>query len=268
MATTIIEQSTAANSVQKSPSLLGYAIYCEIMKILRLPGFIIPSLVFPTVFFLIMGLPNQHAVLQGVRGGAYILISFGGFATMSVGFLNFCISLSQERTMKWDRLLRVTPLNPFIYMLAKMVTTLLVGFLSLLVFLLVAVPLTHVSLPWYTWIELMAILLSGMLPFIALGFLIGYLANPNAATAIANILYLLLSFASGLFVPLPLLPDFVRTIAPYLPGYHVGYLGHALLGVTDGMPLWSHIVWVVAYTIVFTALALFAYRYNERKQFS
>jgi hypothetical protein len=39
---------------------------------------------------------------------------------------------------------------------------------------------------------------------------------PSAAVAIANIAYLALSFASGIFIPLDSLPSFVRDIAPYL----------------------------------------------------
>ena len=52
------------------------------------------------------------------------------------------------------------------------------------------------------WLSVALRLLAGSLPFIALGFLIGFRYGPNAAPAVANLIYLPMSFASGLFMPL------------------------------------------------------------------
>src|SRR5262249_15835312 len=70
------------------------------------------------------------------------------------------------------------------------------------------------------WAAIIVRLVVGSLPFIALGFAIGYWSGPNAAPALANLIYLPLSFASGLFVPLNQLPAFIQHLPPYLPTHH------------------------------------------------
>ena len=104
-----------------------------------------------------------------------------------------------------------------------------------------------------------------MIPFVALGLFIGYLAGPNSAPAVANLIFLPLAFASGLFLPLDFLPDLVKKIAPYLPAYHSGQLGWGALGAGDGKGLGYHLVWIVGYTAVF--LALVAYWRDEGKKY-
>ena len=105
-----------------------------------------------------------------------------------------------------------------------------------------------------------------MLPFTALGLFIGYIASPNTAGAIANMIYLPMAFASGLFVPVMFLPEAVQKIAPYLPAYHVGQLGWISLNVSPG-DFWTSALWLLGYTVIFISLALFAYQQDQRRSF-
>ena len=101
---------------------------------------------------------------------------------------------------------------------------------------------------------------------IALGFAIGYLCGPNVAPAVANLVYLPLTFASGLFMPLSQLPGFVRSIAPYLPAYHYGQLGWSALGAnTERLPV--SLAWLAGYTLLFLAIAIRAYQREESRKF-
>jgi len=106
-----------------------------------------------------------------------------------------------------------------------------------------------------------------MIPFVALGLLIGYVAGPNSAAAIANLIFLPLSFASGLFVPLAFMPTFIQQIAPYLPAYRTAQLAWTTIGAGDGSPLGVHLLWLGGYTVLFLALALAAYRRDEGKNY-
>src|SRR5690349_7696045 len=72
------------------------------------------------------------------------------------------------------------------------------------------------------WLTLISRLLVGGLPFLALGFTVGYLASPNAAAPLLQIVFLPLSFASGRFLPTSMLPPFVQNLAPYLPTNRFG----------------------------------------------
>ncbi|MER3444647.1 MAG: hypothetical protein C4333_11245 [Meiothermus sp.] len=77
---------------------------------------------------------------------------------------------------------------------------------------------------------------AGGLSLSTLGFALGYLARPKAASTIANLVYLPLSFASGFFFPLSRLPEFLREMAPYLPTYHIRATGLDHGGLEGGRP--------------------------------
>src|SRR4029450_13432544 len=104
------------------------------------------------------------------------------------------------------------------------------------------------------WATIIARLLAGSLPFIALGFAIGYWSGPHAAPSLANLIYLPLSFASGLFVPLDQLPGFVRALAPFLPSYHYAQLAWSALGA-GRESLGASLLWLPGPTPPFRAPA-------------
>jgi ABC-2 type transport system permease protein len=141
------------------------------------------------------------------------------------------------------------------------------GLLSLLLLFLVAGFKAHIILAPGIWLLLIIVLLLGTIPFILLGFGIGSLASPSVAPAVANIIYMPLSFASGLLIPLPSLPGFVQTLAPYLPGYQIGQLGHMLIGVSAGGSIWPGILWLDGYTLLFAVFALYAYRVDQVRNY-
>ena len=83
---------------------LGYLIRCEVLKLVRLPLFAIPTFVFPLMFFAMFGLPNAHRELNGISAGPYILASFGTYAVMTVALFSFGIAIASERGLGWNRL--------------------------------------------------------------------------------------------------------------------------------------------------------------------
>jgi len=234
----------------------------------RVPAFSFTNLLLPVVFYTFFGLPSAHLVRpDGVSVGAFLLASFGAYAVGSVMVYSFGIGVAVERGMKVDLLMRVTPLPPAVLLAAKVLTALVFALVTLAVLIAYGVTVGGVSQPPAVWATMIARLLAGALPFIALGFAIGYAAGPNSAPAFANLIYLPLAFASGLFVPPRALPEFVQRVAPYLPTYHYGQLAWGSLGA-GSEPLGASVAWLAAYTVVFFALALRAYRREEVRKFS
>jgi ABC-2 type transport system permease protein len=117
------------------------------------------------------------------------------------------------------------------------------------------------------WTGLVLKLLFGSLPFLLLGFAVGYFVSPNSAPAVVNLVGLPMYFASGIFEPLPLLPDFVQKIGPYLPAYLYGQLAWDAVGARAD-PLWRDVVGLAIYTVVFLVLALLAFSRQERSRFA
>jgi ABC-2 type transport system permease protein len=86
------------------------------------------------------------------------------------------------------------------------------------------------------------------------------------APAVANLVYLPLSFASGLFMPLSQLPAFVRRLAVYLPAYHYGQLAWGTVGAASESVLAS-LAWLAGYTLLFLLIAFRAYQREESRKF-
>jgi ABC-2 type transport system permease protein len=158
---------------------------------------------------------------------------------------------------------RATPMPPFAYFVAKLAMAALFG--AIIVFLLAIVGVTFggVSLTPDTWLRLIVVLIAGTIPFSALGLALGYLTGPNSAPAIVNLVYLPLSFASGLWIPIEMLPTFMKSLAPALPPYHLAQLALASVGAARGGPAWSHVAALAGFTLVGLALASIAYRRDE-----
>ena len=57
-----------------------------------------------------------------------------------------------------------------------------------------------------------------------LGMAIGYSTSANAAPAVTNLIYLPMSFISGIFIPLSQLPSGIQTAGKLLPLYHYSQL--------------------------------------------
>jgi ABC-2 type transport system permease protein len=232
------------------------------------PAFSLTNLVLPIVFFTFFGLPVAHIVRgDGVSVGAYLLASFGAYAVGSVMVYGFGIGVATERGMKVDRLMRASPLPPLVLMVAKVLTALAFSLIALILLISYGIVVGGIHQTPAVWAAIIFRLVVGSLPFIALGFAIGYWSGPNAAPALANLIYLPLSFASGLFVPLNQLPGFIQDLAPYLPSYHYAQLAWSALGA-GRESLGVSLVWLGGYTAVFMTLAVRSYRREERAKFA
>jgi ABC-2 type transport system permease protein len=202
-----------------------------------------------------------------VSVGAYLLVSFAAYGVGNVMVYGFGIGVANERGMKVDLLMRATPLPPAVAVLAKVLVALTFALVSIVVLIVFGVVVGGIRQDLTVWLQVIARLLAGSMPFVALGFAIGYTAGPHAAPALANLIYLPLSFASGLFMPVSQLPAFVQRVAPYLPSYHYGQLAWSAVGAR-AEPLAVSLAWLAGYTVVFLAIAVRAYRREETRKFA
>jgi ABC-2 type transport system permease protein len=239
---------------------------CEFLRLIRVPAFSLPVIIFPIMFYALFGLPNAHERLGGVSVASYELASFGAYAVINVALFAFGVTVAVERGQRTTVLMRATPLTPLAYLVGKIVATLVFATIAAGALFIFAALTAGVRLEALGWITLVARLLIGVFPFITLGFAVGYLAGPNSAVAILQLINLPMSFASGLFVPLAYLPPYVRSIAPYMPAYHMGQLAWGAVGVPVE-PLATSALWLFGYTVLFLMIALRAYYREETKTF-
>ena len=116
-------------------------------------------------------------------------------------------------------------------------------------------------------LQLAGVLLIGTLPFCAFGLFLAYLCGPNSAPAVVNVIYLPMAFASGLWIPIQMLPEWLQSFARFLPAYHLGQLGLRPFDAHAGDPLGLHIVYLVAFTSVFCFLASVLMKRDQGKTY-
>jgi ABC-2 type transport system permease protein len=233
----------------------------------RLPAFSASNLLLPVVLYSFFGLPFAGRVTpRGLDIGVVLLTSFAAYAVGQVMVYGFGIGVAVERGQKIDVLMRATPLPPGVYLASKVVVAMLFGLLAALILFVYAGVVGGVRLAPGVWLSVIGRLLVGSLPLIALGFTIGFVAGPNAAPAVVNLIYLPLAFASGLFMPPDQLPAFVQRMAPYLPTYHYAQLAWSAVGAARE-PVSTAVAWLAGYTVLLLWTATRAYRREAALKF-
>lgn len=245
--------------------LLNQLVLAELRRMARNPMFAVGTLGFPVLWFALFALPHVHKTLDsGATVGQYLLVSFATYSLLSLAMFSFGAAVANERTGGWLRLLRASPLPAPLYLAAKLIAALLFSALSLTLLYAFAHFAGGVTFPAGQGLLIAGKLLVGMIPLIALGLCIGFLTNPASASVLANILSVIVSFGSGLFVPLDQLPKVVQDLAPFLPSYHLAQLGwNAVTGQGNNIIHW---VWLAGYTLVCGSMAAWAYRRDEARR--
>lgn len=231
----------------------------EIRRILRNRRTIIFSLLMPSVLFLAFGL-NQSYVHQKAGHGnvsAFILISmalYGGMLATTTGGAR----VSLERAAGWSRQLRLTPLSPAAYIIIKLLSSLMLGLVSVAVVNIVGGATGRPHMPMGLWIASALAVWVGSLVFAAFGLFLGYLLPADNVMQLLGIVLMLLGFLGGLFIPLSSYPQILQDIAHFTPVYGLNQLVHApLLGGS------VHLSWVanaVAWLIIFAGGAAWRFR--------
>jgi len=222
----------------------------ECLRYVRAPSFILPMLLFSTVFYLMFGVLLNHG-----DASRYLLASYSAFGIIGPGLFGFGVSLAIERDGGLLTLKRALPMPPGAYLLGKMVMAMIAATIVTVLLILIAVFLAHVTLSLLQIVALMSIGAFGVLPFCALGMLVGTLIKGQGAPGLLNLIYLPMAFLSGLWLPLSMLPTALQNMAPIWPSYHLNQLTLAAVGTNNGALL-PHVLALAGYTAVFLTLAV------------
>jgi ABC-2 type transport system permease protein len=221
----------------------------EARRALRNPRFLIFTVVFPVVLLLIDvaafgkgNVPGSHTSYA-----AYLMVSmasWGGFmAAMNTG-----ARTAVERTAGWQRQLRLTPLRPTAYLIAKGAVGLLVALPPIIVVAVVGRLVEGVSLSTGGWFQVILGVWVATIPFAVLGLLVGQIATNETMQVFTSGLMIVLGFLGGVLIPITVFPTWMGDIARVLPSYWLADVGHsALLGNTD---IGKAVLWLAGWTVV------------------
>jgi ABC-2 type transport system permease protein len=239
----------------------------EFLKLLRLPIYSLSTIMFPVMFYVLFGLLlNRGHAAGGVPVSAYLIATYGTFGVMGASLFGFGAGLASERGLGWLQVKRASPMPPFAYFVAKTVVCMTFSLIIVLILLTLGVWFGGVHLAVGQAVQLVGTLVLGASTFCAMGLAIGYFAGPNSAPAIVNLLYLPLSFASGLWIPIDMLPHFMQRIAPFLPPYHLGQLALGVVGAGAGSAI-GHWEALAGFALICLGIARIGFQRDEGKSF-
>jgi ABC-2 type transport system permease protein len=212
----------------------------EFLKLARTRTFSLSILGFPVMFYALFGLANRGLQEDGMEMAKYMLGSYACFGMIGAALFGIGVGLASERSAGWLELKRSSPMPPLAYLLAKCITAQAFGVIIVAVLAGLGLAFGGVHLTAREAAMIFGMTLAGTVPFAAMGLLIALIVPANAASGIVNLIYLPMSFMSGLWIPLNHLPHFLRTLAPYLPAYHLSQLMLTIFGFQTRNSVTSH----------------------------
>ncbi len=230
-----------------------------VLEFLRYPSFVVPTLLFPALFFAFFAIPRADAETAN-----FMLASFVAFAFLGVAFFQFGVGIASERLSPWELFVRTLSVSPWQRVAGRVLSALGFASTSALVVAALALATTPVSLSIAQGTILGAALLVGSIPFALLGFAIGYLASPKAALPLANLLFLSLAYLGAMWTGPGSLPDGIHALSLALPTRQwMEILWTPLRETSSVFPALG----LVAWGTVFALVAVWAYRRDDGQRF-
>lgn len=232
----------------------------ELLRALRNRRFFIFTLAFPLVFFYLIAGPNKAQQLGGIPFTTYYLGGMGAFGTM-MAMVSTGGRIAAERQAGWNRQLRLTPLSPRNYFRAKVASGYMMSLITMLLLFVAGLTL-GVHLDTGRALQMVGLLIVGLLPFAALGILIGHVFTPDSIGPVLGGGIAVLAFLGGAWGPLGD-TGFMHDLSQLIPTYWLVQASHTLVGDQA----WSAKGWLVVavWTAVLSALAARAYRHDTKR---
>ncbi len=234
----------------------------ETLRLIRTPGFSLPTLLFPVMFYTFFGI---IFTMNAVTMPTYLMVTYGVFGIMGPALFSFGVGIAIERGQGWFALKEVSPMPASAYIISRIVLTFTFSLIVIMLLFFMGSVFAGVELLRSQWLLIALILVFGSLPFCAIGMTLGLYLKSSSAPAIVNLIYLPMGFLSGLWLPINFLPDFMQTFANALPAYHLAQITLKVIEMDLGANIWLHIGVLAAYSILFVFLAVKAY-YKKDKQ--
>ncbi len=222
----------------------------EFLKLLRMKAFSLSVIGFPVMFYLIFGVSMGHQGPASFNFAKYLLASYSCFGLIGASLFGVGVGLASERAHGWLEVKQASPMPPLAYLLAKLLSAVAFGVIIVTLLVALGVTLAGVHISPMEVVKLMGITVSGAIPFATMGLFLALLVPANAAPGIVNMIYLPMSFASGLWMPIEALPHWLAKIAPMLPTYHFAQLALNVVGYARPGSMTTHWEALAGFTLL------------------
>jgi ABC-2 type transport system ATP-binding protein len=236
--------------------LLGQA-KVELLRVLRQPGSLISILaLYSSVAFFPKNNPNVISYMTGIAAINLLIVTI---QTLS-------IQIATERKQGWIKLLRVTPLPAWIYLISKVIIAFLISVVGLILMFGLGILVVGMNQPLLDWVILFLSLIVGMIPFAIFGFVIGYVIDVTSISLISAFILGLAVFSSGI-LPLPGMPEWLQNLIPFSPFYHyaqiIVWAGNWRKLELYNSYLTVNIEWLIWTSCIASFLAIWTYQRNR-----
>ena len=227
------------------------------------------TLFFPVLFMLAASLfsVGSASAAEDSAGATYLEFALPGLIgvmIMNASLASIGMGLTNWRDKGILKRLRATPLAPAALLGGLIANQVLMGVVSVALMLLLAVAAfgARVHLKFG---PLMALVLAGLVVFLALGFLLsGVARRPESVPPLANLIALPMMLVSGVFFPMDRLPDWVQAGSRVLP---LTFLVHGLRDVMSAGVGWpgiaGNLVGLGAWAAATAVAAIRTFRWDE-----
>ena len=236
----------------------------QFLETVRIPIAVIGNLLFPSLALLFFVIP-QRSVADDPAIATAAIAQLGVFAVMSTCLFSFGVGVSEDRAMPFDPFLRTLPAGAGPRLVGRVLNGVLWAYLALVPLVLLGAFLTAATVTPSQALAAIVMVPAVAVPFLLLGLAIGYRLSSKAAIAVVQATLFPLAFAGGLFMPPEAFPAWLDALSKVLPSRAARDL--AVQAVTGYDAYAGALVVILAWTVVFAALAVTAYRRDEGRRF-
>jgi ABC-2 type transport system permease protein len=236
----------------------------EMARQLRNARSLIFTFAVPVVMLLIFGSTygSQFDTAAHLQWIVVTTVQMGAYGAMMAALAQ-AFTIVNERSVGWNRQLRITLLSGTGYLITKVSSALAVGLLSILVVFTIAATALHAHLSIAAWIMAGLGLFLGIIPFALIAILIGQFAKPSFAQPLFMMTFFGLAILGGLWIPLDIMPSWVSNIAQVSPSFWLDKAGQMGAGLTGNIG--TPVVVLGAWTLVIGALITWRYRRDSAR---
>jgi len=198
----------------------------------------------------IVGVENQQVLSSQFKYIDFFVPGIIGLTVLTTGVLGTVGTNTQYRNNGILRKLATTPLGKSEWIISKMLYQTVVIFISAALIIVVAKLVYNVTV--VPNVVTLLLLFVGTICFTGIGMIIArFVKDEDAANAAASAVTFPMLFLAGTFIPLETMPDYLQTIAKFLPLTYLNY------GLRDAMILGDTASALYNMAIVLIAGAIF-----------
>ncbi|MCX4626101.1 MULTISPECIES: ABC transporter permease [unclassified Streptomyces] len=231
----------------------------EVRRTLRDTGFVVFGIGMPVLMYLLFtNLGTDAGAGEWKTASMVAMAAYGALgAALSTGN-----GVAEDKGIGWLRQLRVTPMTPRQVVAGRALTGSVIVLPAIAAVLAAGAFVNGVRLEAWQWAAVALVLWLGALPFTLLGIGNGYRLTAQS-TGVVNVgCSLALSVVGGLWFPVELFPDWLRSLSGFTPTRRFAEIGQSLAaGAAPGL---GAVAVLAAWALLFGSYAVFSYRRSAR----